>query len=381
MRIMLGQRKLIVDTHCDIYEILKSHADEIFWDFSKHTVVPGAVYIIGREQFKLNADRIIELTDQQQISPVLCNPVEGSETILGQVSRMGILNHVRQGKILIVGGGDMEPEIKNLTIDLFLIKILQFKANLEAQNRTQEIFTKLEKPYKFLFLNGRSRPNRKYLLERFDQNGLLSQALWTNLDSSVAKSRHISYNVRDQDLMTTPRNIQLLPKQYEVARYQDRVDLPLPDDRFVKNHLFDNKWGDIYIGPDMYIDTYFSLVTETVFSYPYSFRTEKIWKPVAMGHPWIAVANMGYYRDMRNLGFQTFGHLIDETFDSIDNDQDRIERIAEVVEDLCQQDLCKFLAEAKSVCKYNQLFLASQHKKTIQAVAPRIFDFISQHFL
>jgi hypothetical protein len=63
-------------------------------------------------------------------------------------------------------------------------------------------------------------------------------------------------------------------------------------------------------------------VSETVFTYPYSFRTEKIWKPIAIGHPWIAVSNFGYYRDMHELGFKSFGHLIDEKFDLIYNNVD-----------------------------------------------------------
>jgi hypothetical protein len=123
-----------------------------------------------------------------------------------------------------------------------------------------------------------------------------------------------------------------------------------PDDvNFVKNYLFKNTWGEVYLQAEPYVDTYFSLVTETVFNYPYSFRTEKIWKPIAMAHPFIVVANRGYYKDMRNLGFKTFGHVINESFDLIDNNQDRIERIAAVVEDLCQQDLASFLKEC-----YNQ---------------------------
>ena len=101
---------------------------------------------------------------------------------------------------------------------------------------------------------------------------------------------------------------------------------------FAKYKLFNNEWGEIYLNANPYLDTYFSLVTETVFDYPYSFRTEKIWKPIAIGHPWVAVANPGFYRDMHNLGFKTFGDLVDESFDLIDNSIDRLERIAVVVE-------------------------------------------------
>ena len=155
--------------------------------------------------------------------------------------------------------------------------------------------------------------------------------------------------------------------------------VPTDQHNFVKNHLFNNTWGEIYLKPEPYIDTYFSLVTETVFDYPYSFRTEKIWKPIAMGHPWIAATSCGYYRDIRNLGFRTFGHLIDESFDLLDNDQDRMERIEQVVADLCQQDLVRFLGAAEEVCKYNQQHLIDTRQQEIQNFPNRLSQFLSQY--
>ena len=131
--------------------------------------------------------------------------------------------------------------------------------------------------------------------------------------------------------------VKILGPEYEFDFYQDKQQVA--DTGYVKYELFNDQWGEIYLRAKPYLDTHFSLVTETVFEYPYSFRTEKIWKPIAMGHPWIAVSNRGYYRDMHNLGFKTFQHVIDESFDLIDHNPTRIERIATIIEDLCQQDL------------------------------------------
>jgi hypothetical protein len=134
----------------------------------------------------------------------------------------------------------------------------------------------------------------------------------------------------------------------------------------------------MYINPQPYVDTYFSVVTETVFAYPYSFRTEKLWKPVAMGHPFVVASNRGYYRDLQNLGFRTFGHVIDERFDMIDNNQDRIERIAQVVNDLCQQDLAEFLDQCYNICKYNQQHYHELRSQIPQEFPNRFFQFINE---
>lgn len=376
---MLGRRKLIIETFAEVYHILKPHQDDEFWDFESHEPVRDAVYLLGRRQFSLNVPKIRDLVERDYCKVLISNPSEGSETMKGQCNAMGVNDLVKDGKILIIGGGDMDPDYQCLQYDGFLVKVLQFDENKLAVERTNEIYDKQQKPYKFLFLNGRMRPHRKYLLEKFRLSGLLDHSLWSCLDARDGVSRKITLDHEGQNLMHAVRPVKFLPKEYEVDQYANQIDLPVPDETFVKNHLFNRDWGDIYIKPEQYIDTYFSLVTETVFTYPYSFRTEKIWKPIAMGHPWIAVANTGFYRDLKNLGFRTFDHLIDESFDEIYNNQHRIERLAQVVEDLCKQDLVSFLAAAQEVCKYNQQHFEYMRHKVVADFPKRFFDFMRKH--
>jgi hypothetical protein len=174
-------------------------------------------------------------------------------------------------------------------------------------------------------------------------------------------------------------DIQLLPELYEYKEHRAHMKRPLSGN-FIKPQLFNNTWGDAVIDERAYADTYFILVTETVFNYPHSFRTEKIWKPVAVGHPWIAVSNAGFYQDLKHMGFKTFGHLIDESFDQIQNSQDRIERIAQVVEDLCRQDLAKFVKECYTTCKYNQQHHAELRHQVPRQLPDNFLKFINQYF-
>ena len=90
--------------------------------------------------------------------------------------------------------------------------------------------------------------------------------------------------------------------------------------------------------------------------------------------------NTGYYRDLRDAGFQTFGHVIDESFDQIDNDQDRLARIVTVVDDLCHNDLASFLSECYNVCKYNQQHLAELRTKVRKDFPDRFQQFINERF-
>jgi len=359
---MLGKRKLVLDTWCEVYDLLKPWADAEFWNLQEHLnsgqLVEGATYLIGREQVRLNPDIIRDLVTKNRVKIVFSNPAEGSETMVNHCKNIGIMDLVEQKKLFLLVGGDVPEHLPHLFYENFLPKVLDYKENLEAAQTYQENFS-TQRPYKFLYLNGRARWHRKYLLENLAP--LLDQCIWSNLDSGNGP-------------------IKLLDEKYEVPKFFKSIDTP--EFGCVKTELFGSGiWGDIILHADPYLDTYFSLVTETVQSIPYSFRTEKIWKPIAMGHPWIVAANRGYYRDMRNLGFRTFGNLIDERFDKIDNGGDRLDRVIKVVKDLCRQDLSAFLLATQETCKYNQQRLSELRTQVRDQFPDRFFEFARRYQL
>ena len=362
---MLGKRRFVIDTMSEVYRLLKPWKDDEFWDFSTIDPVGGSVYLFGRQQFVEHKQHIVDMANSGLYTVIFCNAAEGSWTLQSQVQMLGIEQLILDRKILLISGGEQQTDYPYIQHDHFLIEILNYESNLTEMTRINEIFDKKQKPYKFLFLNGRARPHRKYLYERFRQQGILEQSLWTMLESRPSVSRSFRIQSGDVNLMATPSELRWLPAQYEVEQYQNATINPGPANRtLVKHELFNNTWGEIYLKAEPYCDTYFSLVTETVVEQPWPFRTEKIAKPLMMGHPFIVATSPGYYQDLHRLGFQTFGHVIDESFDRIDNHQDRMDRIITIVQDLCQQNLDSFMQECYTVCKYNQ-----QH---LQELAPRL---------
>jgi hypothetical protein len=383
---MLGNRNLVVDTMSEVYEELLPYATATFVHYGDHEPVPDSVYVLGRQQVVENVDKFKRMAEDPAYTMVFGNSAEGSSTLIAQLRVLGLEELVLNNKILLISGGDIEAPYPYMLHEHFLIRILDYDENIDEMKRTEEIFSKTDKPYKFLFLNGRARPHRKYLWEHFKRRGLLEESLWTMLDSRPTVVRNFNFYEGEVNVMATNTPLQSLPTQYEVNRYCNDQRDPKewswagpPSRTFIKNDLFDNQWGEIYLNADPYIDTYFSVVTETVYDYPYSFRTEKIAKPLAMGHPWICAASRGWYRDIQNIGFRTFNVVIDESFDQIDNDQDRMDRIITVVDDLCQQDLASFLKECYTICKYNQQHLAEISAKVRKEFPERFSQFIKKY--
>jgi hypothetical protein len=287
---------------------------------------------------------------------VFGNSAEGAWTLETQLKSLKIDQLVQQGKILVIAGANVAPEYAHLTHEHFLPRILDYEENLQAQSKTEEIFSKTNKPYKFLFLNGRLRPHRKYLIDGLRDNQLLDHALWTNLGSSV----EMAFTSALQTNQLEP--IRLLPPEYEIERAVPNMQSAYSHS-FCKHHLFGNTWGDAIVNPACYTDTWFSVVTETIFDYPHTFRTEKIWKPILMAHPFVVAANSGYLRDLKNAGFRTFGQLIDESYDQIDCPSTRMDRIIATVGSILHTGAADFWAAARNICKYNQQHLIEHNRQ------------------
>ena len=111
-----------------------------------------------------------------------------------------------------------------------------------------------------------------------------------------------------------------------ICSYRAR-GVALPDD--IENN---NPNWQRYFNPSWYNQTKYSLVVETNVEPPNPMvHSEKALKPFAFKHPMIVWGPPGYLQWLRTWGFQTFGHCIDESYDDIQNHQQRLEKIIQEV--------------------------------------------------
>lgn len=71
--------------------------------------------------------------------------------------------------------------------------------------------------------------------------------------------------------------------------------------------------------------------TETVFFGDRAHLTEKTFKPIALGMPFVLVATANSLEYLRSYGFKTFSHVWDESYDQEHNDLIRLEKIADLL--------------------------------------------------
>ena len=358
MSIMLGQHKIIIDEWAEVVDLLDPYADGEFWTWADVDFDPNCKYIVGRVVLKDNWQQITDLATRYPGRIVFCNPAEGSETILLQLKRLRIEPHVRDGRILLLTSGDLEPGWNQMSTDCYFTNIVEYTENKAAQLQAALEY-KPQRPYEFLFLNGRLRPHRKYLIDQLRKHNFLDYALWSNLGSDVEMGFTSELTAK---LVSTTEPVRLLPSEYEIPRAVPQLT-QVPESGFVKHQLFGNTWGDAIVNYRCYTDTWFSLVTETIFDYPHSFRTEKIYKPILMAHPFVVAANPGYLRDLRNAGFQTFHTVLDEGYDQIDCPHRRSECIIDTVRAICYSGAAEFWEATRDICKYNQQHLVEYNRQ------------------
>ena len=154
------------------------------------------------------------------------------------------------------------------------------------------------KPYQYLYLNKIPRSHRVKLWNQLHKKQLLDKSLtsFIGLDPPV--------------------------------RLEAEYELPYVDSN---NYPATGKDQDIYKKP--YEHTACSLISETNDNDDI-FITEKLWKPIMCGHFFIVHGNYLYLQKIREMGFKTFGHYFDESYDLERDPAIRIQKLVKLLEDL-----------------------------------------------
>lgn len=147
----------------------------------------------------------------------------------------------------------------------------------------------------------------------------------------------------------------------------------------MKNRTEIENMGDLYLDkPDltvnqalaeitpeirkMYEHTYFSVISETIFFTNYrnwedsAFLSEKTFKAILFKHPFILVATPNTLKYLKAIGYKTFSPVIDESYDSIEDNTLRMIAIVKEINRLCKLEgpaLESYLKYCREICDYN----------------------------
>ncbi len=179
------------------------------------------------------------------------------------------------------------------------------------------------KTHDFLFLNKIDKAHRNSLINAFDE-GFFDNSLYSNWP-----------NIK-------------LPTQYE-----NTFPYPL-------------RGKDQDIVQQQYVDSKFSLLSESSVSNDEVFMTERIWKSIIAEHPFVVHGNHLYLQKLRELGFKTFGNYFDESYD-LEEDQDkRISKIVETCTTLKDMNWKDLYLQTQDLRKHNRDVFFNKEKLGLQ---------------
>jgi hypothetical protein len=115
-----------------------------------------------------------------------------------------------------------------------------------------------------------------------------------------------------------------------------------------------------------YTDSYFNIVLETHFDADGSggaFLTEKTFKPIKHGQPFVIVGAPGTLAALRRLGYRTFDSVLDNSYDTITDNTERWLAVKHLIESIKHSPQPLFNACVDDLLHNQQLFVASKYNR------------------
>ena len=104
--------------------------------------------------------------------------------------------------------------------------------------------------------------------------------------------------------------------------------------------------------------------------------TEKTTKAIFAKRLFVVFSSKGYLQRLRDLGFKTFSNVIDESYDDIVNGAERIQAIADTVQQIVDLPQDQFLAACEPRCKYNQQHMAHLARTAADRWLPQFYQYV-----
>lgn len=138
----------------------------------------------------------------------------------------------------------------------------------------------------------------------------------------------------------------------EPTRALHPIESPIPDFDGITNQ---RKLGNDYY---LYTDSFLSIITESRCITNFACVSEKTLKPMLMKRPFVLVAGPYALRYLRELGFKTFHDFWDESYDQMENPEQRLQSVLKTIDSILDKpidELKEMLLKMDSILHHNHV--------------------------
>lgn len=280
------------------------------------------------DDFRNIPDQIWDYISQHNVKLILYHAVEGTSYFLYPKPWKNLEVILREKNVLpnqifYITGDILAPQkykhikddyfskINVLGLDVFEMIHMHrhFKASgFNFLDSIEQYEKQKEKEKKFLNLNNIMRPHRQALLFYLQKYNLLHEGFVSSLTWRPGPMD----NVYEEDFNSE--------FNFDNSQFTDFLTVN-------NNVLKLDSLGKQASETTLYSNSYYSLVTETHTSKDILFITEKTYKPILMGHPFMIIGNPNILSYLQRKGYFTFPELFDESYDNRLSTKDRLKII------------------------------------------------------
>lgn len=206
----------------------------------------------------------------------------------------------------------------------------------------------------FLVWNRRYRYHRAILALLLDKAGLIDRSYYsmpeiepfdkaTTFRNFCRGNNTAQFNITEQDIDNFCEKLPL------AIDHQNNYDSTVA----VNSHYIQRSLP-------YYNNSLVSIITETDYSTEHISFTEKTYKPLYLGHPFIIVGSPGSLKLLRSQGFRTFSDFWDESYDTTEDGVERLKKIAatcEYIGSWSDEKILEFKKQVREILEHNMRVL------------------------
>jgi len=196
--------------------------------------------------------------------------------------------------------------------------------------------------HEFTILNRTHKWWRASCMADLQQLGILDRSLW-------------SYNTQcsiDDHEQENPLELE------SISGWRDAVKNFISQGPYFCDNKDDQLHNDHRMVPlNLYTKSYCNLILETFFDADGSdgsFLTEKTYKPIKFGQPFVIIGTVNSLHTLRQQGYRVFDHVIDNSYDTVYNNTQRWMALRNTIRQIQSRNMHEWFLECLPDIKHNQ---------------------------
>ena len=199
------------------------------------------------------------------------------------------------------------------------------------------------------------------------------------------RGAHMYRCIKDNILskgIVSGNQIQLHDQETLLLLGEDYSEIKKYFPRFVDGDWSNTNAANQY-NTEIYENSLLSVITETIFIHDVAFITEKIFKPIMLGHPLILFASQGTLRSLADMGFKIDWCDIDPSYNDITDPVERFNTTQNVLKNWCnlkpEEKIAK-LEKSFDTIQYNFDLIRSRdfYKEAIQFAVDNTKEYFNE---